>query len=102
MLTLISDKTAAEVSKVVQLVDYKSSVMIVIKGASTGEEFPVELQVSPGVFVPLTVDGKNILRHGSNFVTLRGRQSFRINKPLTTAVVGVYLVCATSELVINS
>lgn len=101
MLTLISDKTAAEVSKVVQLSDTQSSVMVVVKGASAGEEFPVEVQVAAGVFVPLTTDGKNVLHKETNFITLSGRMSFRINKPLTSAAVGVYLICATHELTIN-
>lgn len=101
MITLISDKTAAEVSKVVQLVDINSSVLVIVRGASTGEEFPVEVQVAPGVFTPLTADNKNILQHGTNFVTLHGRLAFRINKPVTSGQVGVYLACAPHELVVN-
>lgn len=100
MLTLISDRTAAFTSAKVQLVDTSASVMVVVKGGSNGENFPVEVEVSPGVFVPLTVDGKDILYKDSNFVTINGRVSFRVSKSVTTEAVGIYLVCATHEVVI--
>lgn len=102
MITLISDRTAAAISPEVQLVDVNASAMVVIKGGSTGEEFPVEVEVAPGVYVPLTVDNKNILHKDTNFVTINGRVAFRVVKPVTATAVGVYLVCATHEVSVGT
>ena len=98
MITLIADTTNAVVSQTVQLVDINASVVVVIKNAANSEEFPVEVRVGSADFVPLKVEGKHILRHDSNFVTLKGRMAFRINKPATGAAVGVYLLAASHEV----
>lgn len=98
MITLIADTTNAVISQTVQLVDINASVVVVVKGAANPEEFPVEVKVGAGSFVPLKADGKHILHHESNFVTLKGRVAFRINKPTTNAAVGVYLLAASHEV----
>lgn len=102
MISLIADTTNAVVSSTVQLVDINSSVIVIIKGGVVSEEFPVEVRVGPTDFVPLKVDGKNVLHKDTNFVTLKGRMAFRVNKPVTTNPVGVYLLAASHEVSVGS
>lgn len=93
--------TAAEVtSQEIVLADKNAVVEFVAKGLTGYEYVQIQVKVN-GEWVNLVSAMRPLLRADNNFVTMTGRQTLRLYKPVTTGIVSVTLVAGNTEFSLN-